>query len=867
MYSLTKIQLLLFVFIFLFFNSKAQFTAGNITVLKVGNGTSSPLTSQSYAEYISEYSTAGTLIQTISIPNTIAGARVTESGSATSDGDLNLSGDGRYLTFAGYDAAAGTAGVVSAAGTLRMIAQLDNSGSVSFPVTLNSSATTGFYQGNNIRSVTTNDGTGYYTSGTGTNGGINYFPAGVTAATTSTTGIAQFNSSSTNMRTVRIFNNQLYGNSASGSYKDPFTIGSGIPTSGSQTFTVLNNMPNNHDGYGFVLFDKNRDGTPDLMYIADNTSGLLKYFLNSVNAWTSAGVLTNGITGITGYLDCSNNPVLFVTTASSGPVNNKLYKYTDVNAPSISLPTSSLALSATLLASAGTGYIFRGVAMAPTFGDATLTAATNLSGSYRNIFINAGTATLTGNVNVTDSVYVASGATLDCGNFIIKGKSFVLASGALLKMGSANGIAASTASGNIQTSCRNFSTGASYEYEGSTAQISGDGLPQTVYNLTMNNSSTGVTLSDSVFITNQLNLTSGVLYSTSIKLLRMSSTSSVAGVSNTSYVDGPLKKYGNTSFIFPVGDNGYYSPVTMTSPSLISDNFTAQYFDNDPNTLYNVSLADVTIDHLSRCEYWILNRTGGSSNVFVTLSWDTPRSCGIDQLADLLVCRWDGTMWKDEGNSMITGSIVNGEITSGTGVSSFSPFTLGSNSGFNPLPISLLSFEAVNVDSVVNITWSTATETNNDYFSVQRSVDMKSFESITKVKGAGNSSNINEYSYVDASPLYGTSYYRLEQTDYNGGSTHSEIKSVTINKSLSFLVFPNPATNEVTITIPANVYENVIAEIYDVYCKRIFLKKCLIENDESLLKINVSEIKNGVYFIRLSDSENTTLFAQKIIKQ
>ena len=841
----------------------AQFTAGNITVLKIGNGSSASLTSISYAEYIAEYTPSGTLVQTIAIPNTTAGARSTESGSATSDGDLSLSGDGRYITFGGYDAAAGTTGVVSSSGTARMITQLDNSTNVTFPATLSSTATTGFYQSNNLRSVTTNDGTGYYTAGTGTNGGINYIPFGTTNATTASAGVAQLNTSATNMRTVRIFYNQLYGNSSSGSYKDPFTIGSGIPSTGSQTYTVLSGLSNTHDGYGFIMFDKNRDGIPDLMYVADNTIGLFKYYLNSSNVWTSVGSLTNGITGITGYLDCSNNPVLFVTTASSGPSNNKLYKYTDMNPPSTSLPSSSLASSATLLASAGTGYIFRGIAMAPTLGDLTVSANTTAAGNYRRIIINPGTTlTLTGNVTVSDSVYVASGATLDCGVYKLSGKSFFLDAGAGLKIGDPNGITVSSSLGNIQTNCRSYSSSASYEYEGNAAQVTGDGLPLSVYNLTITNTSSGVTLTDSILVTHQLKLNSGVFYSSSTNKVLMASASTTTGASNASYVDGPIKKYGSAVFVFPIGNNSYYAPITITSPSLATDNFTAQYFDTDPNPLYDVTLKDPSIDHLSRCEYWILNRTGGSANVYVILSWDSLRSCGVDALSELTVGRWDGTMWKDEGNSLTLGTTVSGKVKSLNPITSFSPFTLASTSTNNPLPISLLSFDAVSEGSIVNLNWTTISETNNDFFTLERSADAQNFNTLKTIKGAGNSNQHLYYSILDSFPFEGTSYYRLKQTDFNGASKYSEIKSVTYNKTSPINVFPNPADNNLFISgiNLENHSTSSVIKITNVLGDILFSK-----NINSQLELNISELPSGIYFIEIDHSGE--IFRAKFVKK
>ncbi len=146
----------------------------------------------------------------------------------------------------------------------------------------------------------------------------------------------------------------------------------------------------------------------------------------------------------------------------------------------------------------------------------------------------------------------------------------------------------------------------------------------------------------------------------------------------------------------------------------MTDHFTAEYFDVNPHPTYDNTLKDITIDHLSICEHWIINRTNGTSNVTANLSWNTPRSCGITNLTDLLVVRWDGAMWKDHGNGGTTGNTTTGTIVTSGVVTSFSPFTLGSVTVLNPLPIVVNKFEAVKNGSNVDLSWSVSN--NNKLF-------------------------------------------------------------------------------------------------------------------------------------------------------
>ena len=110
------------------------------------------------------------------------------------------------------------------------------------------------------------------------------------------------------------------------------------------------------------------------------------------------------------------------------------------------------------------------------------------------------------------------------------------------------------------------------------------------------------------------------------------------------------------------------------------------------------------------------------------------------------------------------------------------------------LPVKLVSFSAELNQPSVKLKWTTATETNNDFFTVQRSTDENQWTVIKKVKGAGNSNNLVSYEAYDDAPVNGTSYYRLAQTDLDGTTSYSEIKvvkNVTNGKGIS--IYPVPS--------------------------------------------------------------------------
>lgn len=173
------------------------------------------------------------------------------------------------------------------------------------------------------------------------------------------------------------------------------------------------------------------------------------------------------------------------------------------------------------------------------------------------------------------------------------------------------------------------------------------------------------------------------------------------------------------------------------------------------------------------------------------------------------------------------------------------------------LPIELLSFNALQKDSYVDITWATATEKENDYFTVEKSSDGINFKSIEEIDGAGMSTDVMFYSTKDMNPSYGLVYYRLKQTDFNGKSTYSKIISVDFRsvKDLDFEIVPNPAienekSNIVLTLVPEKDILVTITDINGVVCfedtKKVSDQKIEIPNNFS----------KGIYVVKIVSSDN-----------
>ena len=291
-----------------------------------------------------------------------------------------------------------------------------------------------------------------------------------------------------------------------------------------------------------------------------------------------------------------------------------------------------------------------------------------------------------------------------------------------------------------------------------------------------------------------LSFQKGDIHTNSSNTLVIGDGVTTANASDSSFVNGPMRKVGDDAFSFPVGDHDTtYAPIEISEPAQSTDHFTCEYIGTDPDPPYDDQQKDPTIDHISDCEHWMLDRTNGSSDVTVSLSWEKLRSCTVDSLDDLVVARWNGSKWKDHGQGGQSGNAQSGMVWSSSDVSNFSPFTLASVSGANPLPVELLELKADPVKGDVQVRWKTMSEKKNDHYVVERSEMGDAYEKLEKIEGAGNSNSVNSYVSVDENPYSGTSYYRLRQVDMDGASKVYGPVAVDISKATETVkIGPNP---------------------------------------------------------------------------
>lgn len=169
------------------------------------------------------------------------------------------------------------------------------------------------------------------------------------------------------------------------------------------------------------------------------------------------------------------------------------------------------------------------------------------------------------------------------------------------------------------------------------------------------------------------------------------------------------------------------------------------------------------------------------------------------------------------------------------------------------LPIELVTFDAVFDQNQVMTKWITASEINNDFFTLERSANGRDFVEIATIQGAGTSDQTIDYNYVDKDYLEGTSYYRLKQTDYDGTYAYSDMVTVKTDGSPRYNVniFPNPSVDFIAIQVSDLVRKDIEIELFDVSGQ--LLKTTIILPGSTIATIDTQLLYDGTYLVRMTD--------------
>ncbi len=271
----------------------------------------------------------------------------------------------------------------------------------------------------------------------------------------------------------------------------------------------------------------------------------------------------------------------------------------------------------------------------------------------------------------------------------------------------------------------------------------------------------------------------------------------------------------------------------------------------------------------------ILDAQGNSNGIFIikingALSTATNSNVIIKNSASFCNVYWQiggavnlgenstfkGTIIADGAINLLDNATLEGRgLTRAGAISLNNNKVVGCDSSGEPLPISLISFKVKPIGTTIQINWSTATEINNDYFTIQRSNDAVSFKDLFNIRGAGNSSSILNYMAIDQQPFNGTIFYRLKQTDFDGTNTFSDIIFVHFKKSFPFTIYPNPFSTSTTIALGDILQKmnNCKLKIYNIFGE----EKMSAILTERLTTITTYNLSPGTYLYEIiSNGEN-----------
>lgn len=244
----------------------------------------------------------------------------------------------------------------------------------------------------------------------------------------------------------------------------------------------------------------------------------------------------------------------------------------------------------------------------------------------------------------------------------------------------------------------------------------------------------------------------------------------------------------------------------------------------------------------------------GTSSTLNLTNINNNETNGINAPSGRACVRYTGNAALNSNLSNTSNVVVcraTGATTSGGAGFGSASVTTGCSSCLVALPMELLYFKAECNSSDLILKWATASETNNDYFTIEKSIDGINWESIATIDGAGNSDGILLYESTYAYQTLETNvYFRLKQTDLNGSYTYSEIidQKKCLMEQVGYMIYPNPTDKVINIKydhVPNTKYDIVI---YNAYQQVVFTSQ------QAIKTIDTESWKKGLYFLRINDT-------------
>lgn len=395
-----------------------------------------------------------------------------------------------------------------------------------------------------------------------------------------------------------------------------------------------------------------------------------------------------------------------------------------------------------------------------------------------------------------------------------------------------------------------------------------------------------VQLTDDVTITGTLALEDGNIGTGDHTLvLTNTSAASLSSYSGNSYIVGNLRRYIGTntdSYVFPLG---YGAPNQYYWAKIINNNLERTTYltgtfrelpEEERNAPIEVNDDGTIINYVYPVGIWTIEPDRQPNKGSYTIEVGIENFQGLVDEAYRIIKRP-----KDAGKqSWNNGNVPRGQLrqvdkivangkTRVQGLTSFSDFGMGGEGG-GSLPIDLVGFAGKLEDTRVRFDWTVSMEINNDFFTIERSLDGREWEAVATVDGAGNHSVETKYTAYDEDPIMGLAYYRLRQTDFDGFSRSFDMISIMKTNRVdgvqtAFDIIPNPNEGDFVIHYTGEIGAGTIM-IYDMSGRLVYMENVADINEGTLSQLNMSDVlESGTYLVRV-DFATGKLVKQMLVK-
>lgn len=405
-----------------------------------------------------------------------------------------------------------------------------------------------------------------------------------------------------------------------------------------------------------------------------------------------------------------------------------------------------------------------------------------------------------------------------------------------------------------------YTTSSTIEFNGADQSI-----PAFPYNnLTVSGTGDKV-LNSNILVSGNLNMVVNKLNTDGFNLILLGDIATITGEADGRYVVGNIS--ATRTITAATGSNFGGLGITIGLGTLGSQNLGNTTVNRISGPNASIQVEGTNNEGINR--RWEVQPTNQpTAPINVTLSWVMDDDNG----KDLTTAR----VWKTEGDDTRTFydvSKINQNVakdrTITVAVSSFSTFTVSDQ--INPLPVELISFNVAKKGSTAVLTWQTASEKNNQGFSVEISEDARIFKEVGFVKSLNSNSGIvQNYEFTHRALKAGTFYYRLKQIDWSGTTKYFGPKAITFDQVIPALsVYPNPITSNtpaLSVLIGNSDPEKADVTITNVLGKVVYSQSIFVDPAQNEIKINLSNQAAGVYIIRVV-SPSTGTNQVRVIKQ